>query len=202
MLSSFSPYVSPGLMPQFTGLQGFGGGAFGNPYAQMNPYPQGQFTPHELLQSQQSPGSYTHNPLLAHNPLVNSGGLAGYAGGYIATAQQIVPLLAQLAQQISIQGIVTQQLGVALQQLAQQAAAVTLQSQQTLGAGAQGAGAQGFAATPFGGIGQSSGAGAAFSAQNPFTAQNPFAGVAQGAYGGFNPQAQAWWGGNRSQTIQ
>jgi hypothetical protein len=189
MLSSFSPYVLQGSMPQFSGqfsglpaagfsplVPGLPGqpGAYGvqapfaqvNPYAHLNPYMQGSFT--------------------AHNPFVNSGGPASYAGAYTPVAQQIVPLLAQLAQQISIQSAATQQLGITLQQLSQQLAAVSVQSQQTLGIGA----AQGFApGAPFPGIGQSA-------------PQNPFAGATQGGYGGFNPQAQTWWGGNRPQTIQ
>lgn len=196
MLSSFSPYVPQGLMPQFAAqlpaLQGAGfpqvspgwpgqPGAYGltapfapfaevNPYAHVNAYLQTPFTPNQLLQNPLLPGTNAHNPYLAHNPFLNSG---GHAGGYIPATQQIVPLLAQLAQQISFQSIVTQQLGMALHQLAQQVAAVSLQSQQALGIGA----------------GQGS-------------APNPFAGVTPGGYGGFNPQAQPWWGGNRSQTIQ
>ena len=208
MLSNFSPYVLQGSIPQFSGqfsglqaggfsplVPGLPGqpGAYGvqapfaqaNPYTQMNPY---------MQQSPLLPGPYAHNPLLAHNPFLNAAGPASYAGAYTPVAQQILPLLAQLAQQISIQGAATQQLGVTLHQLCQQLAAVSLQSQQSMGIGA----AQGFAAgVPFAGIGQSAGAGAAFAPHNPFS------GATQGGYGGFNPQVQAWWGGgNRAQTIQ
>lgn len=174
MLSNFSPYVLQGSMPQFSGqfsgLQASGFsplapglpgqlGAYGvqAPFAQVNPY----------VQSPLLPGPY------AHNPFLNSGGPASYAGTYTPVAQQIVPLLAQLAQQIFIHSAATQQLGITLHQLCQQIAAVNLQSQQTMGLGAAG-------------IGQSA----------------PFAGATQGNYGGFNPQAQTWWGGNRAQTIQ
>jgi hypothetical protein len=128
-----------------------------------------------------------------HNPFLNSGSLSGYAGGQIP-AQQLVPVLAQLAQQISVQSALIQQLGITVHQLAHQLTAQILQPQLGAGLGAgQGFGA---AVSPFGGIGQASGPG------GPFSAQNPFAGATQGGYGGFNPQAQGWWGGNRSQTIQ
>jgi hypothetical protein len=195
MLTSFSPYVPQGLMPQSAGVQGVGvppmsPAPFSQPlfginspfsYAaqpaygfgvQPNPYLQSPFTPNQFLQ----------NPFLAgtnaHNPLVNSGS-AGYGLGHIA-AQQIVPVLAQLAQQISIQSAVTQQLGLTLHQIAQQVAAQTLQSQPGAGLGA----------------------GQMFAGAGPFNGGNPFASATQGSYGGFNPQVQAWWGGNRPQTIQ
>ena len=203
MLSTFSPYVSHGLMPQFhqglpqvrpgrVGQPGAAGGpgaygvqaplapdpaqlgqpsyAFGVP---MNPYLQSPFTPNQLPQGPQLPG---------FSPFLNSVGSA-HAGGQLP-AQQIVPVLAQLAQQVSIQSAVIQQLGLALHQLAQQVAA------QGQGAGI---GGQGFSAVPPFGIGPSAG--------GPFSGQNPFAGATQGGYG-FNPQAQGWWAGNRSQTIQ
>jgi hypothetical protein len=172
--------------------------AFG---AAMNPYLQNAFTANQSLQNpqlMQNP-QFSYGPQLqgsaGHNPLLNSGSLSGYAagaGGQIPT-QQLVPVLAQLAQQISVQSALIQQLGITLHQLAHQLTAQTLQYQ---GAGV-GAG-QGFGAgvSPFAGIGQASGPG------GPFSAQNPFAGAPQGGYGGFNPQAQGWWGGNRSQTIQ
>jgi hypothetical protein len=193
MLPSFSPYVSQGLVPQFVGSPQFSPGPSGpqgaygmnvpfghdyqaqSPYAfgaAMNPYPQNPFTANQSLQNPQfSSGPFSSGPQL----------------------QQLVPVLAQLAQQISVQSALIQQLGITLHQLAHQLTAQILQSQGAgLGAG-QGFGA---AVSPFAGIGQASGPG------GPFSAQNPFAGATQGGYGGFNPQAQGWWGGNRSQTIQ
>lgn len=172
MLSSFSPYVLQGSIPQFPGqFAGLQPAGF-SPLVPGLPGQPGAYG----VQAPFAPGAYAHNPLLAHNPFLNSGGPASYAGAYTPAAQQIVPLLAQLAQQIFTQSAATQQLGITLQQLCQQIAAVSLQSQQTMGLGVP--------------------SGAAFSPQNPF------AGATQGGYGGFNPQAQTWWGGNRPQTIQ
>ena len=216
MLPSFSPYASQGLAPQFVGSPqfvpspqfspGLSGpqGVYGmnvpfghdyqaqSPYAfgaAMNPYLQNPFTANQSLQNpqiMQNP-QFSYGPQqgpAVHNPFLNSGSPSGYAGGQLPV-QQLVPVLGQLAQQISVQSALIQQLGITLHQLAQQLPAQILQSQ---GAG-QGFGA---AVSPFAGIGQG----------GPFSAQNPFAGATQGGYGGFNPQAQGWWGGNRSQTIQ
>lgn len=208
MLPSFSPYVSQGLIPQsFVGLPQFGPGLpgpqgvyginalFGHDYQAQSPYAFGGVTNPYLqipfTSNQQNP-QFLYSPQLQgssmHNPFLNS----GYAGASIP-AQQLVPVLAQLAQQISIQSAVIQQVGIALHQLAHQVSAQSLQPQQGVGFGA----GQGFGAgVPFAGIGQAAGPG------GPFSAQNPFAGATQGGYGGFNPQAQAWWGGNRAQTVQ
>lgn len=207
MFSSFSPYVSPGLFPQsFGGFPQFGTGlpgpqsahgasaSFGydqqgqSPYAfggAMNPYLQNPFTSNQFQQNPQltqSPqwlsgpqpqGSSMHGPFLG----------SGHAGAYVGS-QQLVPVLAQLAQQISIQSAFIQQLGITLHQLAHQLTAQSLQPHQGAGLGVGG------------GIGQATGPGGAFSAQYPF------GGATQGGYGGFNPQAQPWWSGNRAQTIQ
>jgi len=215
MLPSFSPYVSQGLIPQsFVGLPQFSPGLHGpqgayginalfghdhqaqSPYAfggAINPYLQVPFTSNQQNPQLMQNPQVLYNPQLQgssmHNPFVNS----GYAGASIP-AQQLVPVLAQLAQQISLQSAAIQQLGIALHQLAHQVTAQSLQAQQGAGFGA----GQGFGAgvSPFGGIGQAAGPG------GPFSAQNPFAGATQGGYVGFNPQAQAWWGGNRAQTVQ
>jgi|KBSSwiStaDraftv2_1062776.scaffolds.fasta_scaffold00564_7 hypothetical protein len=147
-----------------------------------------------------------------------SAGLFGQPGAYNGHAQyangqsgiesvllhQVAPVLGQLAQHIAIQSAVTQQIGVAVHQLAHQLA---LQ------------GLQGF---PGGGFG----AGQAFAgASQPYIGgAQPYGqlGLGAGAYGGFNPQAQGWgqqaqawgpqgqgwgpqgqpWGANRPQTIQ
>jgi hypothetical protein len=215
MLPSFSPYAPQGLMPQsFVGSPLFSPGLpgpqgaygmnapFGHDYPAQSPYAfgaaQNPFSAYQYLQNPQ----LVQNPQFAygqqlhgspiHNPFLNSGSPSGYAGGHIPA--QLVPVLAQLAQQISVQSAVIQQLGITLQQLAQQLTGQILQSPSgaTLGAG-QGFGA---ALSPFGGIAQASAPGGLFSAQNPF------AGAAPVGYVGFNPQPQGWWGGNRSQTIQ
>ena len=117
---------------------------------------------------------------------------------------QVAPVLGQLAQHIAIQSAVTQQIGVAVHQLAHQLA---LQ------------GLQGF---PGGGFG--AGQGFAGASQPYIGGAQPYGqlGLGAGAYGGFNPQAQGWgqqaqawgpqgqgwgpqgqpWGANRPQTIQ
>jgi hypothetical protein len=81
----------------------------------------------------------------------------------------------------------TQQIGIALQQLAQQLATQSLQTQAYASAGQPLGFGGSFVGNPAGSGGQ-------------YFGQNPFAG-AQGGYGGFSPQAQAW-GANRQQTIQ
>jgi hypothetical protein len=148
----------------------------------------GPFAANPYLQSQwQSP--------VGHNPLLGS--FAGHAGASIP-AHQLVPVLAQLAQQIAVQGAVAQQTALALHQLVQQLA--------TQAAGYPGSGfgaGQGFAGgQPYLGGGQSLGVG------QPFGTGQPFGFGGQAGYGGLNPQAQAWgqgqgqgWGG-RPQTIQ
>jgi hypothetical protein len=93
----------------------------------------------------------------------------------------------------------TQQISIALHQLAQQLGAPSLQGYPTgFGAG------QAFAGVgpPYAGVGQPFG----FGGGGQYFGQNPFAGAiqagyGQGGYSGFNPQAQAW-GANRPQTIQ
>ena len=175
MLSNFSHYSPQGFIPQFPGLQGAGWpqmspGLFGQPgtYAGYVPFA------HEPALAGMYPSPYLQTPFapspLAFNPLLGS--FAGYAGAH-HPAQQIVLLLGQLAQQISAQTAVTQQISIGLQQLVQQLAVQGLQTHP----GALGA---------FGG---------------QYFAQSPFTGATQGAFGGFTPQAQAW-GANRAQTIQ
>jgi hypothetical protein len=116
--------------------------------------------------------------------------------------QQIVPVLAQLAQQIAVQSAVAQQIGIAVHQLAHQLAVQGLQSYPGSGFGSgqafAGAGQQfsGGAAQPFGPGGPFLGTpGAQYFAPNSFN-------TPQGGYGGFNPQQAQAWGANRPQTIQ
>ena len=116
---------------------------------------------------------FTQNPFLQH------------------PAQQLVPVLGQLALQLAAHAAMTQQIGIALHQLAHQLGGA--QSQQGY-PGGFGAG-QAFAGVgpPYAGAGQPFGLGGG----GQYFGQNPFA----GGYSGFNPQAQAW-GANRPQTIQ
>ncbi|MDB6106700.1 MAG: hypothetical protein JWO52_6699 [Gammaproteobacteria bacterium] len=151
----------------------------------------GQFAANPYLQSQwQSP--------VGHNPFL--GPFAGHGGASIP-AHQLVPVLAQLAQQIAVQGAVAQQTAIAVHQLAQQLAS------QAAGHPGSGFGAgQGFGGGGqqyFGGAAQPPGVGQPFGVGQPGMGQ-PFGFGGQSGYGGLNPQAQGWgqpWGG-RSQTIQ
>jgi hypothetical protein len=215
MLSNLSQFSPQGLTPQFAGLQtagfpqmtpglfgqpgayngnaqfghesthqsAFGGQPnpspqFQNPFAQ-NPFAANPYQTNPYQQGQQ--GQWSQSPA-AHNPLQNSFG--GHPGANIPV-QQIVPVLAQLAQQIAVQSAVAQQIGIVIHQLAHQLAA---QGQQGYPGGGFGAG-QGF-----GGAGQPFGGGAA----QPFGPGGQFL----GAPGGFNPQQAQAWGANRPQTIQ
>lgn len=220
MVLNPSQYSPQGLLPQFAGWQGAGSsqmgpGLFGQPGANGGAMPFGQesgqaglnqqypfggqtnsflhnpfaqpFTQNQFAQSPFATNPYLQSQLLqssqAHYPYLNSH--AGHAGAHNPT-QHIITALGQLAQQFSVHGAMTQQIGIALQQLAQQLAAQNLQTQAYAGTG------QSFG---FGGpfVGNPAGGGQYFG-------QSPFAG-AQGGYGGFSPQAQAW-GANRQQTIQ
>jgi hypothetical protein len=155
----------PNLLPQFQNpfLQ--------NPFAanpyQANPYQQGPWL--------QSPA--------AHNPLQSS--FAGPVANI--PVQQIVPVLAQLAQQIAVQSAVAQQIGIAVHQLAHQLA-VQVQGLQSYPGSGFGSG------QAFAGAGQLFSGGAA----QPFGPGGPFLGTP----GGFNPQQAQAWGANRPQTIQ
>lgn len=148
-------YLPQGLPPQYTGMP-FGGsqaGLFGQP---------GNGQGYPFAQPQQWGGNSFAGA--QHNPL-----------------QQIVPMVGQLAQHISIHSAVTQQIAVLLHQVAHQLAAQSYQggfAGQSLGGG-----------SPFlgGGPGQSFG-------------QNPFA-FGPGGYAGFGAQPQSW-GAGRPQTVQ
>src|SRR5256886_9790567 len=180
MLSNFSHYSPQGFIPQFPGLQGAGWpqmspGLFGQPgtYAGYVPFAHepalaGMY-PSPYLQTPFAPSPFAATPFaaspfapspLAFNPLLGS--FAGYAGAH-HPAQQIVLLLGQLAQQISAQTAVTQQISIGLQQLVQQLAVQGLQHHSS-------------ALGTFGG--QS-------------FAQSPLIGATQGAFGGLSPQPQA-----------
>jgi hypothetical protein len=175
----------------------FGGGQ-PNPFPQsQNPFLQNPFAANPYQTNPYPQGPWLQSPA-AHNPLQNS--FAGPAGNI--PVQQIVPLLAQLAQQIAVQSAVAQQIGIAVHQLAHQLAVQGLQSYPGSGFGSgqafAGAGQQfsGGAAQPFGPGGPFLGTpGAQYFAPNSFN-------TPQGGYGGFNPQQAQAWGANRPQTIQ
>lgn len=123
MMSNLSQFSPQGLMPQFPGLQGAG-------WPQLNPGLFGQ------------PGAYGGNASFGHDsaqggfgPQVGLGGQSGqnpwainpYLQGQLGqqaphNPQHILAVLGQLAQQFAVHSILTQQLGVTLQQLAQQLA--------------------------------------------------------------------------------
>jgi hypothetical protein len=149
MLSNFSQYSPQGLVQPLFGVQGVGSphlgpGFFGQvPYGQA-PYGQG--------------GPFAMNPYLLH-----PGANGAYAGMH-NPALQIIPVLGQLAQHIALPSGVTQQIGIALNQLAQQLAALCQQIQAGSGFGAsQGFGS--FAGNPF------------TSAVGSFTGQSPLWGA-------------------------
>jgi hypothetical protein len=157
MLSNFSQYSPQGMSAPFPGLQaaGFPGYptsnpaqfGFNGPFGNAPGYDSAQFGPAQ----QQSFGAQpfgAQSPWLGQNPfaaLTANPYLQGpHAGNSFAhhPVQQIVPVLGQIAQQVAIQSAVTQQIGVALHQLAHHLALQSLQGQQGIGFG----GAQGFGA--------------------------------------------------------
>jgi len=192
MLSNPLQYAPQSLIPQFPGqfpgLQAAGWPQVSAGFAQPGAFsgtaqfgqPDGQAGLAQLAANPYLQGQW-HSPF-GHNPFLGS-----FAGQAVAgiPAHQIVPVLGQLAQQIAVQNAVTQQIGVAVHQLAHQLASQGLQGYPGNGFGV----GQGFGA---GGQPYNSGAG------------QPFGLGGQGPYGGFNPQAQGWgqpWGA-RPQTIQ
>lgn len=228
MLSNPLQYSPQSLSLPFAGLQAAGwpqmGAALGQPgaYNGTAQFGQdsaqagfGQFAANPYLQSQ------WQNP--AHNPFPGSpflGSIAGHAGAAIPgqiPAHHIVPVLGQLAHHIAVQGAVTQQIGIAVHQLALQLASQVLQGQALQGQGLQGHGLQGHGLQghglqghglqgyPFSGpqsVGPQSFGPQGFGPQT-FGPQS-FGLSGQGTYGGLGPQAQGWnqaWGG-RQQTIQ
>jgi len=174
MLSNVSQYAPQGLPPQFSqGPHGYGAGMpfgqdFGAAAPGQYPFANGLPQPNPFMPQWQSP--FAQSPLAGH-------------GGAHNPAQHIVPALIQLAQQISVQNAVTQQIGAALAQLVQQLA----MQHQPYPQGLPGI-------SPFAQAGQSIGG------TQPFGLGVPFPG-GFGPQFGLTPQAQAW-GANRPQTIQ
>jgi len=157
MLSMPSQYSLQGWLPQFGQPGLFGGYAAGH---EQSPFP---------------------NPYL-HHPLSNP------AAGYYASAPQqiLAPLIGQLAQLIATRGAVTQQMGITLQQLAQQLSALTTQPQHLT---------QPFGASPYIGAG----------VPGPNLPFNGSFGGFQPGFGAISPYGQApyaqGWGAGRP-TIQ
>ena len=196
MMSNLSQFSPQGLMPQFPGPQGAGwpqmnpglfgqpgayGGntSFGHDFNQAGFGPQPAFGGQANAQSQNPFAPLTQNQSgqFGQSPGTTNPYLQAYLQGQLGqqaphNPQHILAVLGQLAQQFAVHSILTQQIGVTLQQLAQQLAV------QSYGGGLGAGGGQYFGQSPFAG----SGYGGGF---------NP----------GFNPQAQAW-GASRSPTIQ
>ena len=151
------PHMSPAWFGQ-PGVYGFGG-SFG--------YPAG---PSVVVQQPYPSNGTTH-------PFFSAIGI----GGTPYSVQQIIPLLGQLAQQISVQGAVSQQIAYVLHHLALLSSQLLVQFQ------------------PFVGAGQAFGLGVPFPGQ--YLTPTVFAGAPQGGFG-FNPQQAQAWGASRPQTIQ
>src|SRR5258708_29326509 len=101
MVSNFAQYSPQGLASQFPGLQGAGWpqmspGLFGQPGMGGGNVSFGQDSGQAGLSQQYPFGAQTH------------------------PAQHLVAVLGQLAQQLAAHGAITQQIGIALHQLAQQ----------------------------------------------------------------------------------
>jgi len=132
--------------------------------------------PNAIFASPYISSPYISSPYVS-SPFASSP-FASFAGQVVHhPAQQMLLLLGQLAQQICLQGVASQQIGIGLYQLAYQLLAQPLA-------------VQGIAPQPFIGTGQPFGLGAPF-----------FAGTAPGSFGITPQQAQAW-GATRPQTIQ
>ena len=199
--SQYSPYVPQGLFAQFSGVPGAGlspvsPALFGQPGAYgfngsltyppssvgvTQPLQPFSGLPNAIFASPYISSPYISSPYVsspfASSPFVSSP-FASFAGQAVPhPAQQMLLLLGQLAQQICVQGVASQQIGISLYQLACQLLAQPLA-------------VQGIAPQPFIGTGQPFGLGAPF-----------FAGTAPGSFGITPQQAQAW-GATRPQTIQ
>ena len=186
----FLPQYSPqGLMGQFPiagapvpGLPQFSPFLFGQP----SPYGLNGSVGYGFAPSPASVVSPFASPFTA-NPI-------GFAGA-THPIQTIVPLLGQLAQQFSVQGIVNQQLATVLQHLAQQVFSFQLlaQSQPFIGAGQFGLG------TPMLGspISQYFTPGQYLP---PGVLTSSVFGTPQVPYG-FTPQQAQSWGASRAQTT-
>jgi hypothetical protein len=207
MLSTYSQYSPQGLMPQFLpGVLLGAPGGFAQPGAYAGNIPFGYdsrysgaaqhpfaaypFAAQPMLTSQLSQFPFATSPFAGQgsvNPYLQSPsapsmyGVPNVLTGGHANPWQISSLVAQLAQQICVQGAIAQQTGIALYQLVQQLIQqVVHQAGQTHpGIGLDGGHAFG----------------------SPFAPSGPFSPTAQSGYGGFVPQVGSPWGATRP-TIQ
>jgi len=181
MLSNLSPFSGQGLTTSFPGVTGG--------FSPMNSNPFGQL------------GAYGGNAGFGQEAFGQNPALTGQT-------QQIIAVLAQLAQHISAHSVLAQQIGVTLQQIVQQLAMQSLQRSGAAGAGLQlhqggypGLNAQPYAQQPYGGL-----------IPQAFNPQGQGWGPQTQGWGpqtqGWGSQAQGWgpqalgWGANRQSTIQ
>jgi hypothetical protein len=186
------PQMNPGLFGQpgaYNGNAHFGNAqlgpesgqaGFGQPFSlggQANPSSQNSFLQNPSVQNPFAANPFAPNPHLqgqwqspvGSHPFMSA---FGQPGAHIP-AHQIVPVLVQLAQQIAIQSVVAQQIGIAVHQLAQQLASQGLQGPgYPQGGPSYAQGGQGYAQGGYGGLGpQSQGWGQPWGANRPQTIQ-------------------------------
>jgi hypothetical protein len=224
MLSHFSQYSPLGLLPPLSGMQGFGGmpgvgqspgfqspgfggaGIYGQGIYGQGLSGQGGYSPFAASPFALSPYQHHQAPGASYASYAQPGGTFSPALQIIPVpALQIIPVIGHLAQQIHLQGDVTQQIGVALNHLAQQLAVLSQQvmlSQQVQGGtglGFSSGQGLGFGGQPFGagqGTGQPGWQNGPFAAGGQPFGFTPFVGAA--GLGGQTPP----WAAQRSQTIQ
>jgi hypothetical protein len=177
MMSNLSQF-SQSLMPQFPGLQGAGWpqmnpGLFGQPgaYGGNTSFghdpTQAGFGPQFAFGGGGQGGASLQNPFTQNQFGQSPWAINPYLQGQLGqqsqhNPQHIIAVLGQLAQQFAVHSVLTQQIGVTLQQLAQQLVLQSYAAGSGVGSG------QYFGQSPF--------AGSGYGGFNP----------------GFNPQAQAW----------
>jgi hypothetical protein len=140
MLSNPSQYLPQGWGSQFSGIQGFGSPQMSvGPFGQAFPFGGNAslgYDPGQIGAGQQQYPFGGQSHPFAQNPYAQQqqNPFAAFAThpyvGAFHPGQQILPALAQLAQQIAVQSAVTQQIGAALHQLVQQLAVQGSQGQQ------------------------------------------------------------------------
>jgi hypothetical protein len=188
-----APFGQPGVYgANAYGNNAFGGNAPGQGFS--NPFAQGSYGQNVLNGLGQ--GALFQNPYLqalAQNPYVQNPHLPNAYGAMPGDVQQIISTLGQLAQQITVQSALTQQIAVTLHQIAQLAAQSLQNRLGGLGAGQPFGIGQPFGAVQPLGIGQTLGAVQPFGL-GQYGQQYGFG----GQYGGLGGS----WGGSRPQTIQ
>jgi hypothetical protein len=155
MLSNLSQFSPQGLGPQFPGFQAAGPGQF-NPAAFGQPGPFGGnaafgHDPGQFGAGQQQPPFGAQTGWFAQNPFASLA-IHPYQLQAYQLQGQLLPVLGQVAQQIALQTAMTQQIGIVLHQLAQQLGVHGLQSQQGFGLGGGQQFGLGASGQPFGGF--------------------------------------------------